>query len=365
MEDSAEKSRHRLITPDALDADEQTSSVSGDPYLRPSSLAEYVGQERVKEKLALFVEAARQRGDALDHVLLAGPPGLGKTTLASIVAHEMGSQIHIVAAPNVDKKGDLAAILTNLQHGDVLFIDEIHRLQKTIEEVLYSAMEDYKLDLIIGQGPSARTLKIDIPRFTLVGATTRTGLLSSPLRDRFGVEMRLDFYPVDELTRIVRRSATLLKIEIDGDGAVEIARRSRGTPRIANRLLKRVRDFAQVRRAAKGEKPRVDLPTAQAALELFEIDQLGLDPMDRKMLRMIIEKFDGGPVGVENLASALSEERDTLEEVYEPFLVQQGLLQRTPRGRMATRSAYEHLGVPCTRVFTDPVGDDAPNLPGF
>ena len=308
--------------------------------LRPTHLGEYVGQKKAKENLSLFMKAAVQRGDALDHVLLAGPPGLGKTTLAHIISQEMGTQLHSVTGPNVEKKGDLAAILTNLQPGDVLFIDEIHRLQKTIEEVLYGAMEDFKLDLIIGQGPAARTLRIDLPRFTLVGATTRTGLLSSPLRDRFGVQLRLDFYPVEDLERILQRSAGLLNIQIDPTGANEIARRSRGTPRIANRLLKRVRDFAQVRGAAAG---RVDRKTAQDALALFEVDGRGLDQMDRKLLLTIIEKFDGGPVGIETLSSAIGEERDTLEDVYEPYLIQEGFLQRTPRGRTATRQAYEHL----------------------
>lgn len=313
--------------------------------LRPSLLAEYVGQKKVKDNLSLFMEAARQRGDALDHVLLAGPPGLGKTTLANIIAHEMGTQIHTVTGPNIEKKGDLAAILTNLQPGDVLFIDEIHRIQKVIEEVLYSAMEDYKLDLIIGQGPAARTLRIDLPKFTLVGATTRTGLLSSPLRDRFGVQLRLDFYPAEELQKIVVRSSRLLEIEMDPEGAQEVARRSRGTPRIANRLLKRVRDFAQVRQKSS----RVTREIAKAALDLFEVDQRGLDPMDRKFLLTIIDKFDGGPVGIETLASAIGEERDTLEDVYEPYLIQEGFMQRTPRGRVATRQSYEHLG----RIWDD------------
>lgn len=306
--------------------------------LRPSFLEEYVGQRKAKENLSLFMQAARQRGDALDHVLLAGPPGLGKTTLANIVAHEMGSQIHTVTGPNVDKKGDLAAILSNLQPKDVLFIDEVHRLPKVIEEVLYSAMEDFKLDLIIGQGPAARTLRIDLPKFTLVGATTRTGLLSSPLRDRFGVQLRLDFYPVEELERIVRRSAALLGIEIDQSGANEIAKRSRGTPRIANRLLKRVRDYAQVNRL------KIDRETSNTALALFEVDHRGLDSLDRKFLLTLIEKFDGGPAGIETLSSAIGEERDTLEDVYEPYLIQEGFLQRTPRGRVASRLAFEHLG---------------------
>ncbi len=315
---------------------------TGDKDLRPADLSEYIGQKKAKENLSLFIQAAKQRGDSLDHVLLAGPPGLGKTTLAHIVAHEMGTQLHTVTGPNVEKKGDLAAILSNLQPHDVLFIDEIHRLQKTIEEVLYGAMEDYKLDIIIGQGPAARTLRIDLPRFTLVGATTRTGLLSSPLRDRFGVQLRLDFYPVEELRQIVQRSARLLGIEIDPSGADEIAKRSRGTPRVANRLLKRVRDYAQVK--ARSEK--IDRTLASSALTLFEVDARGLDQMDRKFLGTIIQKFDGGPVGIETLSSALGEERDTLEDVYEPYLLQEGFIQRTPRGRMATRQAYEHLGIP-------------------
>jgi len=311
--------------------------------LRPTWIGEYIGQKKVKENLALFMEAARGRGDTLDHVLLAGPPGLGKTTLAHIIAREMGAQIHTVTGPNVEKKGDLAAILTNLQPKDVLFIDEVHRLQKTIEEVLYGAMEDFKLDLIMGQGPAARTLRIDLPPFTLVGATTRTGLLSSPLRDRFGVQLRLDFYPVDELEKIVDRSSKLLGIQIDAQGSNEIARRSRGTPRIANRLLRRVRDFAQVRGKVSSQ---LDRQTAQAALNFFEVDSKGLDWMDRKFLLTIIDKFDGGPVGIETLSSALGEERGTLEDVYEPYLIQEGLIQRTPRGRVATRTAYEHLGRP-------------------
>jgi holliday junction DNA helicase RuvB len=328
----------REVAPQLNEQDEVQGS---EKSLRPAYLDEYVGQKKVKENLSLFMQAARQRGDALDHVLLAGPPGLGKTTLAHIVAHEMGSQIHSVTGPNVEKKGDLAAILTNLQPRDVLFIDEIHRLQKSIEEVLYGAMEDFKLDLIIGQGPAARTLSIDLPRFTLVGATTRTGLLTSPLRDRFGVQMRLDFYPVEDLETIVKRSAKLLEVEIDDSGANEIARRSRGTPRIANRLLKRVRDFAQVKR----QSPKVDRETAKAALALMEVDSRGLDWMDRKLLATVIEKFDGGPVGIDTLSSAMGEEKDTIEDVYEPYLIQEGLLQRTSRGRVATRNAYEHMGI--------------------
>ncbi len=333
----------RLVSPAlSLGPDENGLEQNMEKSLRPAFLEEYIGQKKVKENLSLFMEAARQRGDALDHVLLAGPPGLGKTTLANIIAHEMGAQIHTVTGPNVDKKGDLAAILTNLQPNDVLFIDEVHRLQKTIEEVLYGAMEDFKLDLIIGQGPAARTLRMELPKFTLVGATTRTGLLSSPLRDRFGVQLRLDFYPAEELERILYRSAKLLGIEIDASGANEIAKRSRGTPRIANRLLKRVRDYAQVR--GKSGATKIDRETAQAALALFEVDHRGLDPMDRKFLLTIIDKFDGGPVGIDTLSSALGEERDTLEDVYEPYLIQEGFLQRTPRGRVLTRLGYEHLG---------------------
>jgi len=332
----------RVISPESQATwDEGESEKS----LRPSELNDYVGQTKVKENLRLFIEAARLRGDSLDHVLLAGPPGLGKTTLAHIVAHEMGSQIHTVSGPNIEKKGDLAALLTNLQPRDVLFIDEVHRMPKTIEEVLYSAMEDFKLDLIMGQGPGARTLRIDLPRFTLVGATTRTGLLSSPLRDRFGVPLRLDFYPLTELQEIVERSARLLGVELDSAGSLEIARRSRGTPRIANRLLKRVRDFAQVRAKAS----QITLKIARDALALFEVDERGLDPLDRKFLTTIIAKFDGGPVGIETMASALGEERDTLEDVYEPYLLQEGFLQRTPRGRVATRMAHEHLGFPYSK----------------
>jgi holliday junction DNA helicase RuvB len=329
----------RILSPESA----QTEA-SAEKSLRPAFLDEYVGQKRVKENLSLFMEAALERGDALDHVLLSGPPGLGKTTLSHIVAHEMGTQLHAVTGPNVEKKGDLAAILSNLQPRDVLFIDEIHRLNKTIEEVLYGAMEDFKLDLIIGQGPAARTLRIDLPKFTLVGATTRSGLLSSPLRDRFGVQLRLDYYPVEELEKILRRSARLLGIELDDSGCNEIARRSRGTPRIVNRLLKRVRDFAQVRRKNPDGVTWINREIAREALKLFEVDERGLDLMDRRFLLTLIEKFDGGPVGIETLSSGLGEERDTLEDVYEPYLIQEGFLQRTSRGRVATRLAYEHLG---------------------
>jgi holliday junction DNA helicase RuvB len=335
----------RLLNPHITQVEQGEESLPQaiEKTLRPNELEEFIGQSKIKEKLSLFIQAARQRLEALDHVLLAGPPGLGKTTLAHIVAREMGSTIHIVTGPNVEKKGDLAAVLTNLQPKDVLFIDEIHRLQKTIEEVLYGAMEDFKLDLIIGQGPSARTLRIDLPPFTLIGATTRTGLLSNPMRDRFGVQLRLDFYPIAELEAIIKRSAKLLKIELEPSGADEIARRSRGTPRIANRLLRRVRDFAQV--AAKSHI--ISRQIVKAALQLFEIDDRGLDAMDRKFLLTLIEKFDGGPAGIETLSAATGEERETLEDVYEPYLLQEGLIQRTPRGRMATRLAYDHLAIVC------------------
>lgn len=326
------------------------SEIQVEQSLRPQTLDEYIGQESVREKISLFVQAARQRGDALDHVLLAGPPGLGKTTMAQIIAKEMGTQIHIVTGPTVEKKGDLAAVLTNLQPGDVLFIDEIHRLHMAIEEVLYGAMEDYKLDLIIGQGPGARTVRIDLPRFTLVGATTRSGLLSSPLRGRFGVELRLDFYSPADLQKIVTRSAGLLNVSISPEGALEIAKRARGTPRIANRLIRRVRDFAQVKFKSVGGFT-IDQKTANEALNLFEIDHAGLDAMDRKLLSAMIEKFDGGPVGIETLSSVLSEERDTIEEVYEPYLVQEGFIQRTPRGRVVTHLAFTHMGLPPKTLF--------------
>ncbi|NBU21381.1 Holliday junction branch migration DNA helicase RuvB [bacterium] len=337
----------RMVSPQTIDSMDGLTESGMEKTLRPAHIQDYIGQVKIKESLSLFMEAARARGDALDHVLLAGPPGLGKTTLAHIIAREMGAQLHVVTGPNIEKKGDLAAVLSNLQPRDILFIDEVHRLQKTIEEVLYGAMEDFKLDLIIGQGPAARTLRIDLPKFTLVGATTRAGLLSTPLRDRFGVQFRLDFYPIPELEKIVYRSARLLGVDLDASGAHEIAKRSRGTPRISNRLLKRVRDFAQVQvsRGVKSSESVIDQKVAQQALQLLEVDEKGLDPMDRKFLKAVIEKFDGGPVGIETLSSALGEERDTLEEVYEPYLVQEGFLQRTPRGRMTTRLAYEHFGL--------------------
>jgi Holliday junction DNA helicase RuvB len=307
--------------------------------LRPRALAEYVGQEKAKGNLQLFIDAARGRGEALDHVLLCGPPGLGKTTLANIVAAEMGVNIKSTSGPVIERPGDLAAILTNLEPRDVLFIDEIHRLSHVVEEILYPAMEDFQLDIIIGQGPSARTIKLDLPKFTLVGATTRAGLLSSPLRDRFGVVSRLEFYTDEELAVIVTRSARIFGISIDPEGAMEMARRSRGTPRVANRLLRRVRDFAQVR--ADGVITR---QVAHDALMLLEIDEMGFDPMDRLIMLTIIDKFSGGPVGLDTLAAAICEESDTIEDVYEPYLIQNGFLNRTPRGRTATRSAYLHFG---------------------
>jgi Holliday junction DNA helicase RuvB len=309
-----------------------------DVSLRPKILTEYVGQSKVKENLKVFIRAARNRGESLDHVLFYGPPGLGKTTLAHIIAAEMGVNIKSTSGPVIEKPGDLAAVLTNLESGDVLFIDEIHRLSPVVEEILYPAMEDYQLDIMIGQGPSARTIKLDIPRFTLVGATTRAGLLSSPLRDRFGVLNRLEFYSHEELSTIVTRSAGILNVAINGEGADEIARRSRGTPRIANRLLRRVRDFAQVDGDGSISKKMAD-----QALVRLEVDEQGFDQMDRLLLETIIDKFNGGPVGLDTLAAAIGEEKDTIEDVIEPFLLQQGFLNRTPRGRVATHQAYAHL----------------------
>ncbi len=308
--------------------------------LRPRSLSEYVGQEDLKRGLSLFIKAAKQRNEPLDHCLLHGHPGLGKTTLAHIIARELGVGIRCTSGPVIERPGDLAAILTNLQPGEVLFIDEIHRLSPSVEEILYPAMEDFQLDLIIGQGPSARTIKIDLPRFTMVGATTRAGLLSPPLRDRFGVLLRVDFYTVGQLQEIVTRSASVLGIKIEDEGAREIARRSRGTPRIANRLLRRVRDYAEVE--AKGIITR---NVADRALRMLEVDEKGLDRMDRQILSIIIERFGGGPVGLDTIAVSVGEESNTIEEVYEPFLVQEGFLHRTPRGRMATDKAYQHLGL--------------------
>jgi Holliday junction DNA helicase RuvB len=329
-------SSDRLISA-TPDRDDDQLEVS----LRPRSLTEYVGQSKAKENLQIFIDAARGRNEALDHVLFYGPPGLGKTTLANIVAHEMGVSIKSTSGPVIEKPGDLAAVLTNLEEGDVLFIDEIHRLSPVVEEILYPAMEDYQLDIMIGQGPSARTIKLDIPRFTLVGATTRAGLLSSPLRDRFGVISRLEFYSDTELAVIVERSAGLLGIETTKAGAAEIARRSRGTPRIANRLLRRVRDFAQVEGSGS-----VSQEVADSSLLRLEVDAKGFDHMDRLLMLTILDKFNGGPVGLDTLAAAIGEERDTIEDVIEPFLIQQGYLNRTPRGRMATQIAIKHFDRP-------------------
>ncbi|MBS1125643.1 MAG: ruvB [Nitrospirae bacterium] len=325
----------RVITPEQNDDDVQL-----DRSLRPTRFEDFVGQERIKDNLSVFIQAAKARGEALDHVLFCGPPGLGKTTLANIIAHELGVSIKSTSGPVLERAGDLAAILTNLQSGDVLFIDEIHRLNRVVEEILYPAMEDFQLDIIIGQGPSARSIKLDLPHFTLVGATTRTGLLTSPLRDRFGVIDRLNFYASDELQRIVKRSSGLMNITIDQDAAAEIARRSRGTPRIANRLLRRVRDFAQV--AGSGA---VTQDAVVSSMKRLEVDEKGFDEMDRRLLLTIIEKFDGGPVGLETLAAALGEEKDTLEDVYEPYLIQEGFLDRTPRGRVATKLCFEYFGI--------------------
>lgn len=322
------------LSPEPLQEDK-----SFEPGIRPKTLSEYIGQQEVKTSLDVFITAARKRGEALDHVLIHGQPGLGKTTLAHIIATELGVNFRSTSGPVIERPGDLAAILTNLQQGDVLFIDEIHRLSPVVEEILYPAMEDFQLDLIIGQGPSARTIKIEIPRFTLVGATTRAGLLSPPLRDRFGVVLRVDFYQDNELCTIVNRSARLMVIEIDQQGALEIAKRSRGTPRIANRLLRRVRDYAEVR--ADGSISR---RIADKALRLLEVDHQGLDRMDREILAAIIDRFKGGPVGLDTLATSVGEEKGTLEDVYEPFLIQRGYMHRTSRGRIATELAYEHLG---------------------
>ena len=312
-----------------------------DPTLRPQRFSEYVGQERVVKNLEVFIRAARERGESLDHVLLFGPPGLGKTTLAHIIGQEMEAPVRTTSGPVLEKAGDLAAILTNLEEREILFIDEIHRLGPTVEEILYPAVEDFKLDLVLGQGPAARTMEIPLPRFTLVGATTRAGLITKPLHARFGIVHRLDFYRPDELSTIIRRSARLLQVGIDSAGATELARRSRGTPRIANRLLRRVRDFAQV----EGDGV-IDEATARKALSLLEVDEFGFDEVDRKILGTLIERYSGGPAGIQALAAAVGEDRGTLEDLYEPFLIQEGFLQRTPRGRIATHRAYEHLGYP-------------------
>ncbi|MBN2437178.1 MAG: Holliday junction branch migration DNA helicase RuvB [Deltaproteobacteria bacterium] len=325
--------KNPLTVPQGFDEDE-----GYDVSLRPKSLSEYIGQQKIQENLSVFIEAAKQRQESLDHVLLYGPPGLGKTTLAYIMAREMGVDIKVTSGPVIERPGDLAAILTNLHEKDVLFIDEIHRLSHVVEEILYPAMEDFHIDILIGQGPSARSMKLEIPKFTLIGATTRAGLLTSPLRDRFGMSFRFEFYTPEELAVIIRRSARILSVDIVEDGASEMACRSRGTPRIANRLLRRVRDFAQVR--AEG---RITREVAVNALAMFEVDKKGFDHMDRTILLTVIDKFDGGPVGIDNLSSAIGEERATIEDVYEPYLIQEGYLQRTVRGRIATRRAYEHF----------------------
>lgn len=326
----------RVISADTEGNDEQQIELS----LRPKWLREYIGQKKAKDNLSIFIKAARKRGQPLDHVLLYGPPGLGKTTLAHIIANEMNTEIKSTAGPVIEKAGDLAALLTNLAEGDVLFIDEIHRLNPAIEEVLYPAMEDYQLDIIIGQGPSARSIKLELPKFTLVGATTRAGLISAPLRGRFGIPLHLDFYPVEDLEVIVNRSADILGVTVESSGARELAKRSRGTPRISNRLLRRVRDIAEVLHDG-----RITDNVAADALDRMEVDAYGLDEIDRKLLNTIIEKFDGGPVGLGTLSASISEEKDAIEEIYEPYLIQIGFLNRTPRGRIATRLAYDHLGL--------------------
>ncbi len=326
----------RKITTEALPED-----AALEPGIRPQRLSEYIGQEKVRENLKVYIEAAKRRGDSLDHVLFYGPPGLGKTTLAGIIANEMGTHLKVTSGPAIEKPGEIAAILNNLQPGDILFIDEIHRLNRQVEEVLYPAMEDFAIDIVIGKGATARSIRLDLPHFTLVGATTRPGMLTAPLRDRFGVVSHLEYYTVDELFQIVMRSARLLGVDIDDKGARQLARRSRGTPRLANRLLRRVRDFAEVRFDGK-----VTEAVATVALDLLDVDQFGLETLDRKILETMLTKFDGGPVGLETLAASLGEDPGTLEDVYEPYLLLNGFINRTPRGRVATRQAAEHLGLP-------------------